>query len=120
MFLTSRQWILMIDGTLREPFFPRNENRTLIDSHFELYQNDESISILTSLDLEESLQQLKYDKINRNTNDEYVPMIEVDYEYFSSIIWPHIKPSECNYHPSLIFTEIFSFIKGSIESLQNE
>ena len=36
----SRQWILMIDGTLSSPFFPRNEDGTLLFSEFE-YREEE-------------------------------------------------------------------------------
>jgi hypothetical protein len=42
---------------------------------------------------------------------------EVTYDIFSNLVWPKIKKDNDNYHPSLIWTEIMSFIKGSYEAL---
>ncbi|XP_021339527.1 TPR and ankyrin repeat-containing protein 1-like, partial [Mizuhopecten yessoensis] len=46
------------------------------------------------------------------------PRREVTYDVFSEEIWPKIcKKFGGKYHPSLVWTEIMSFIKGSFEAL---
>lgn len=46
------------------------------------------------------------------------PRKEVTYEVFAKEVWPCIsKKCSEQYHPSLIWTEIMSFIKGSFEAL---
>lgn len=43
---------------------------------------------------------------------------EVTYEVFADEVWPQIsKKWSTRYHPSLIWMEIMSFIKGSVEAL---
>lgn len=46
------------------------------------------------------------------------PRREVTYKVFAEEVWPLIsKKCSGQYHPSLIWTEIMSFIKGSFEAL---
>eukprot|EP01102_Stenamoeba_stenopodia_P012541 TRINITY_DN3978_c0_g1_i2.p1 TRINITY_DN3978_c0_g1~~TRINITY_DN3978_c0_g1_i2.p1 ORF type:complete len:1649 (-),score=507.99 TRINITY_DN3978_c0_g1_i2:45-4790(-) len=42
---------------------------------------------------------------------------EIGYNYFSEVIWPTIRQDSC-IHPSLVWTEIMSYIKGSVEALE--
>ncbi|KAL4228783.1 TPR and ankyrin repeat-containing protein 1 [Mactra antiquata] len=43
------------------------------------------------------------------------PRREITYIVFVEEIWPKIQKKDCNYHPSLVWMEIMSFIKASKE-----
>lgn len=46
--------------------------------------------------------------------------IEVTYDVFCNSVWPKIRKGFEQYHPSLVWMEIISFIKGSYEALIHE
>lgn len=127
LFLTSREWILMLSSSLKNSFF---NNNSIIEKKFQNYQNDENRTILSSLHFLKSQSTFSSNSMDCHDNNlsqddndhdnSFIPHVEIDYEYFHCIIWPQIKPSGFSHHSSLIFTEIYSFIKGSIESLQTE
>lgn len=57
------------------------------------------------------------DTLNRS-HKKVDPRREVTYKVFAEEVWPLIsKKCSVQYHPSLIWTEIMSFIKGSFEAL---
>ncbi|KAK7480873.1 hypothetical protein BaRGS_00027874 [Batillaria attramentaria] len=102
LFLTSRQLILMLDASLPPPhFFERNEDGSLRV----MIQGDGGDRVAE----EAAADHRPKKKDNRR---------EVTYEIFAHEIWPRIiKKTQVNYHPSLVWTEITSFIKGSFGSL---
>lgn len=121
LFLSSREWVLMLDGTLPEPFFRRRRNGALRDKRFLHHGNDESRTLLLSLrhSLPEE-EDAPEEGDAPASSSKVIPREEVDCEYFVRVIWPRIKPTRgVNLDPSLVFTEIYSFIKGSVESLQS-
>ena len=42
------------------------------------------------------------------------PRIEVTYELFASTLWNRVNKKKLPYHPSLVWMEIISFIKGML------
>ena len=42
------------------------------------------------------------------------PRIEVTYELFASTLWNRVNKKKLPYHPSLVWMEIISFIKGRL------
>ena len=42
------------------------------------------------------------------------PRIEVTYELFASTLWNRVNKKKLSYHPSLVWMEIISFIKGKL------
>jgi hypothetical protein len=39
---------------------------------------------------------------------------------FAADIWPSIKPASSPFNPSLVWSEIVSFIKGSMDSVDRQ
>nr|KAG5695001.1 hypothetical protein BaRGS_024184 [Batillaria attramentaria] len=134
LFLTSRQLILMLDASLPPPhFFERNEDgslRVMIQG----WGADEEIFAFVPLedDSDEEEEEEEYDEDEEGDGGDRVAeeaaadhrpkkkdnRREVTYEIFAHEIWPRIiKKTQVNYHPSLVWTEITSFIKGSFGSL---
>ncbi|XP_046565525.1 TPR and ankyrin repeat-containing protein 1-like isoform X2 [Haliotis rubra] len=127
LFLTSKQLLMMLDGSLGQPyFFERGEDGSLgatvrgweeqgdaLGISLMDQDSDEDFMGMNN-DYDEDVQQqeaaagLRQRKLN--------PRKEVTYEVFASTIWPKIK-KKAKYHPSLVWTEIMSFIKGSFEAL---
>ena len=132
LFVTSRQLLLMLDASLEAPyFFDRAEDGSLKVDIEGWTDGDGLLSILPLLqedsdddsddegDLDFNVNDGGDDNENRNKKHRKVdPRKEMTYELFAETIWPHInKGVGKKYHPSLVWTEIMSFIKGSYEAL---
>ncbi|XP_067665654.1 uncharacterized protein [Haliotis asinina] len=128
LFLTSKQLLMMLDGSLGEPyFFERNKDGSLGVtvrgweeqgdvlgiSLMDQDSDDEDFMGMNNDYDEDVLQQEAAAGLRQRKLD---PRKEVTYEVFASTIWPKIK-KKAKYHPSLVWTEIMSFIKGSWEAL---
>ncbi|KAL3888661.1 hypothetical protein ACJMK2_001026 [Sinanodonta woodiana] len=133
LFLTSRQLLLMLDASIGAPyFFDRKEDGSLKGDIQGWSENDGPLSILPFLnedsdaeedeayddrddDMDDEDQETRVAGMHQNKVD---PRREVTYEVFVDEVWPRIKKKlKVSYHPSLVWTEIMSFIKGSFEAL---
>ena len=133
LFITSRQLLLMLDASLDPPyFFDRTEDGSLKVDIQGWTDGEGPLSILPLLqedsgdeddsdeeeveeNLDEDQENPNQDRQNRRKGD---LRKEMTYELFSESIWPHMnKGVGKKYHPSLVWTEIMSFIKGSYEAL---
>eukprot|EP00794_Sanderia_malayensis_P005798 gene5798-6495_t len=127
LFLDSRDLLFMMDATLPGPsFFERDSNGKTLKPVPGWGESDIHLEILPLFDHEDEFE-------SDNEQDEIlteapsVPSFgrqgsvaakEVTYALFSQEIWPKIdRKFKSSYHPSLIWTEIRSFIKGSVEAL---
>ncbi|CAG5125043.1 unnamed protein product, partial [Candidula unifasciata] len=139
LFLTSRQLLLMLDASVDgDSFFPRNEDLALkvhipgwgtqedIFSAIPLEQDDLLDSDNDDVDYKDKSVNLPkkvkhvHDLGNQPELKAYARR-ECTYEDFAYEVWPKIaKKAEIDCHPSLVWTEIMSFIKGSYESLYTE
>ena len=133
LFVTSRQLLLMLDASLEPPhFFERAEDGSLKVDIQGWTDGDGPLSILPLLqensdeetDSEEEddpdFLQDEEEPANDNSKSRKKkdPRKEMTYELFAETIWPHInKGVGKKYHPSLVWTEVMSFIKGSYEAL---
>ncbi|XP_053388238.1 TPR and ankyrin repeat-containing protein 1-like [Mercenaria mercenaria] len=127
LFLTSRELLCKLDASLGHPFFEREKDGSLKYQVHGWADTAEGFTELNVLD-HESTDEDSDDRINGNVeearrtkgkrkNDTNVRR-EVTYDVFENKIWPKLKGiGNSVYHPSLIWTEIISFIKGSYESL---
>ncbi|WAR27596.1 TRNK1-like protein [Mya arenaria] len=115
MFVTSRQLLLMLDASIGQPyFFDRKEDGSL------------KVDIAGWTDLDGPLSFLPLLHEDSDAEDEAEEYIEEEEEVEEiqsgasgkklKEIWPRIK-KKAIYHPSLVWTEIMSFIKGSFEAL---
>ncbi|XP_059151541.1 TPR and ankyrin repeat-containing protein 1-like [Physella acuta] len=121
LFFTSKQLLLILDASVDgQPFFPRDEKLTPMPGWELLEGNLNTMLAKNVLDA------------TRKTNKESTPnnrrakkikksLKECTYDVFSTEIWPKFdKKKTKKFHPSLVWTEIMSFIKGSYESLSSE
>ncbi|XP_070564892.1 LOW QUALITY PROTEIN: TPR and ankyrin repeat-containing protein 1-like [Ptychodera flava] len=138
MFLTSRQWLLMMDATLPEPYFPRKPDGSLKREVKGWGIDERPLSFIPQLedrdddddededaneaqqaedeDDEETLDMTVKDEQGRQRK-EIDPRKEVTYEVFAYELWSKINKNKVDYHPTLVWMEIKSFIHGSIEAL---
>ena len=127
LFLSSREWLLLLDASLPgEPFFPRDEAGDLLVSVPGWGESDTHLSFLPSLDSDaedfDSDDDFEADKEHEAAADSKIyeggAMREITYSVFVHEIWRQmLKKQNVTYHPSLVWTEIRSFIKGSVETL---
>ena len=136
LFLNSRDWLLMLDASLPgETFFKRADDGTLErkiegwgeeDNHLQFIpafesdeESDEEEDEVTEIEDDNKAPKDK-EKGPREKRD---PRREITYHVFQHEIWPKMKKSskeKVEYHPTLVWTEIRSFIKGSAEALVTE
>ncbi|KAL3888638.1 hypothetical protein ACJMK2_001003 [Sinanodonta woodiana] len=133
LFLTSRQLLLMLDASIGAPyFFDRKEDGSLkVDiqgwSEHDVFLRRSPLSD-EDCDVEEDETYADWDDdMDNNTKEASAakaspkkldPKREVTYKIFVDEVWPQIlKKIKVSYHPSLVWTEIMSFIKGSFEAL---
>ena len=140
LFLTSRQWLLILDGSLPQPFFERLEDGALkckvstwgdIDSLLDTVplieedaSDDEDGRNSDAEDELGDINRLLTESVSATRGTEQA-ITEVTYSYFEACMWRDVKKAsqdkeKCTYHPSLVWTEIKSFIKGSLEALHTE
>ena len=144
LFVNSRDWLLMLDASLPgEPFFKRDEDGNLLrkiegwgeeDNHLQFIPATESDDDRSDNEDEEEEDVSGTGKGNRENREvmgrcrtqgkeERDPRREITYQLFQAEIWPKMKKSskeKIDYHPTLVWTEIRSFIKGSAEALLSE
>lgn len=130
LFITSKQLLLTLDASLGAPyFFARNEDGTLKVEVTGWTDGEGLHSILPLLDIDsddeddtegqfdDAMEEDDEQHQNRR-NNKVDPRKEVTYDVFCEEVWPKISKKFHNkFHPSLIWTEIMSFIKGSFEAL---
>lgn len=133
LFVTSRDLLMLMDSTLEAKSFFQRKNGKLLDKvkNSEQVFNQEDIGLLNDTDDEdsdsedESDNELEDENIDGN-NDRFSgkEMIEVTASLFQAQIWSEISSSLKNLNtkkidPILVWQEIKSFIKGSIEALKS-
>ena len=119
LFLTSKKLWIILDSSLDPPyFFPRNKDGSLKCKILGWSNEDDHLAFLPSLDDDDDDDDsfaLPYEFLTQQSKvaDQRK---EVSYEIFLQL-WPEINKPHSGYHPSLVWTEIISFIKGSFEAL---
>jgi len=134
LFLTQSEFLKMLDGTLAEPFFPRNEDGSLTHDVGSAFHEEEGMLDEMPGDdydddhLSESSDELEH----KITADEHpsqpgargtAKRIEIDFGTFTARIWPILRNSlskneQRNVSAASLFQEIHSYIKGSAEALR--
>ena len=140
LFVNSRDWLLMLDASLPgKTFFNRAEDGSLLrkidgwgeeDSHLQFipatesddesdHEEEDEGAVGTQHGSEETKQKGKETFIKKDKD----PRREITYPVFQFELWPKMKKTskeKVDYHPTLVWTEIRSFIKGSAEALLSE
>ena len=140
LFFNSRDWLLMLDASLPgKTFFNRAEDGSLLrkidgwgeeDSHLQFipatesddesdHEEEDEGGVGTQHGSEETKKKGKETSIKKDKD----PRREITYPVFKLELWPKMKKTskeKVDYHPTLVWTEIRSFIKGSAEALLSE
>ncbi|NXG23123.1 TRNK1 protein, partial [Grallaria varia] len=120
MFVTSKRLLLLLDASMPDPFFPRNEDGSLKriivgwspqeDFVIPNWQDEDDEG---NLEAEQSDDRGAADASSRESD----PWTFVTYDVFSKEIWPKMIKGKSLYNPALVWKEIKSFLKGSFEAL---
>lgn len=140
LFVNSRDWLLMLDASLPgKTFFNRAEDGSLLrkidgwgeeDSHLQFipatesddesdHEEEDEGAVGTQHGSEETKKKGKETSMKKDRD----PRREITYPVFQFELWPKMKKNskeKVDYHPTLVWTEIRSFIKGSAEALLSE
>ncbi len=117
LFLTSKKLLFILDASLPgEKFFPRDENKEFkVDFNFSDYDETK--------DPENLFLEFEEHKGNKTQSNSVKPAAtEVNADYFCNNFWNKL-PDKFRLEtidPLLVWTEIHSFIKGSMEALESE
>ena len=143
-FLTMRQWLFLLDASLpSECFFDRDGNGAMLDRVSTWGDNDGLLKMLEDDwnddddDNDDNEHLINYDEdtdeaktvdvsshlanaVHRTAKfDDDTSRIEITYSYFANNMWSKISRGFSDYDASLVWTEIKSFIKGSVEALNS-
>lgn len=118
LFLTSRQFLLLLDNSLPgKPFFRRNEEGDLL---VHLCNSDYNQNTNPDRLFEDTLD-IDHNEDPRQGKEQ--DWIEVTADFFCTKIWPLLQKrntSRSKMDPLLVWIEIQSFIKGSTGALKSE
>ncbi|KFV47944.1 TPR and ankyrin repeat-containing protein 1, partial [Gavia stellata] len=120
LFVTSKQLLLLLDASMPEPFFPRNEDGSL-KRIIVGWSPQEDLVVPNWQDEDEEGNVEEEHGDDQGTADAYSresdPRTFVTYDVFANEIWPKIIKGKSLYNPALVWKEIKSFLKGSFEAL---
>ncbi|XP_044860938.1 LOW QUALITY PROTEIN: TPR and ankyrin repeat-containing protein 1 [Mauremys mutica] len=120
LYVTSKQLLLLLDASMPDPFFLRNEDgslkRTIVG-----WSTQEDLVIPNWQDEEEEGNaEVEYgedEKAAEAHSRENDPRVFVTYDVFANEMWPKMMKGKNSYNPALVWKEIKSFLKGSFEAL---
>ncbi|NXI89977.1 TRNK1 protein, partial [Psophia crepitans] len=120
LFVTSKQLLLLLDASMPDPFFPRNEDGSLKriivgwspqeDWVVPNWQDEDEEG---NVEAEHNDDEGPADAYSRESD----PRTFVTYDVFANELWPKMIKGKSLYNPALVWKEIKSFLKGSFEAL---
>ena len=129
LFLNARDLYVILDASLPEPyFFPRNEDGSLETRVHHWGEEDNHLSTIPIIDDDDDVEDEDAEDENENTEgdastcEQRQSIVFVSYTTFENLLWSKMckKKKHVDFHPSLVWMEIRSFIKGSYEALHTE
>ena len=133
LFLNARDFYVALDASLPQPyFFPRNEDGSLETRVQDWGEEDNQLSTIPVIDDDEDAaeedaeddtdEEDENQQGDASTSEQKRSMVLVSYSVFETRLWPKMckKKKHVNFHPSLVWMEIRSFIKGSYEALHTK
>ncbi|XP_033917853.1 TPR and ankyrin repeat-containing protein 1 [Melopsittacus undulatus] len=120
LFVTSKQLLLLLDASMPDPFFPRNEDGSL-KRVIVGWSPEEDVVVPNWQDEDEegTVEAERGDEEGAADvySKESDPRTFVTYDVFANDIWPKMIKGKSLYNPALVWKEIKSFLKGSFEAL---
>ncbi|NXK44072.1 TRNK1 protein, partial [Chauna torquata] len=120
LFITSKQLLLLLDASMPDPFFPRNEDGSLKRTIVGWSPQEELVVPNWQDEDEEGNAEAEHgdeegaaDAYSRESD----PRTFLTYDLFANEIWPKMIKGKSLYNPALVWKEIKSFLKGSFEAL---
>ena len=134
LFLNARDLYVMLDASLPEPyFFPRNEDGSLETRVQDWGEEDNQLSTIPIIEDDEDAEDEDAEDDTDEEDEENTEgdvstcaqrrsMLFVSYTTFENLLWSKMckKKRRIDFHPSLVWMEIRSFIKGSYEALHTK
>ncbi|XP_069071086.1 TPR and ankyrin repeat-containing protein 1 isoform X1 [Pleurodeles waltl] len=120
LFATSKQLLLLLDASMPDPFFLRNEDGSLKRNIAGWSTNDELLLPDLLDDDDEGENEGDYeeeDKSSEAISKETDPRVFVTFDVFANELWPKMVKGKSLYNAALVWKEIKSFLKGSFEAL---
>ena len=134
LFVNSRDWLLILDASLPgEPFFRRAQDGSLLRQIEGWGEEDDHLKLIPATDTDEESDEEEGGEPTETSKENEVPVDkrkeqkqqrdprrEITYQVFHGEIWPKMlkcSKEKIEFHPTLVWTEITSFIKGSAEAL---
>ena len=132
LFLNARDFYVILDASLPKPyFFPRHEDGSLGTTVQDWGEEDSQLSTIPIIDDDEDPEDDDADDDTDREDEEETTegdaynyeqrrsMVFVSYTVFENQLWFEMckKKKRIDFHPSLVWMEIRSFIKGSYEAL---
>ncbi|KAJ7371741.1 TPR and ankyrin repeat-containing protein 1 [Desmophyllum pertusum] len=121
LFVNSQNWLMMLDASLPgETFFKRAADGSLRRTIAGWGEEDNHLQFIPATELDDESDNEEDEEMTETAKEERDPRREITYQVFLTEIWPKMKKSskeKIEYHPTLVWTEIRSFIKGSAEAL---
>lgn len=120
LFVTSKQLLLLLDASMPDPFFPRNEDGSL-KRVIVGWSPQEDLVVPNWQDEDEECN-LEAEHCDDGgaahaCSKESDPWTFVTYSVFANEIWPKMIKGKSLYNPALVWKEMKSFLKGSFEAL---
>ncbi|XP_056376348.1 TPR and ankyrin repeat-containing protein 1 isoform X3 [Hyla sarda] len=118
LFITSQQLLILLDASMPDPFFPRNEDGSL-KRNISGWSSLDNIDVLDLLneDYEFEPEPENEEEENDGEQKESDPRVFVTFEVFARALWPKMVKGKSLYNAALVWKEIKSFLKGSFEAL---
>ncbi|XP_038623591.1 TPR and ankyrin repeat-containing protein 1 [Tachyglossus aculeatus] len=118
--LTSKQLLLLLDASLPDPFFLRNEDGSLKRNIVGWSAQEEQV-IPNWQEEDEDWEadgghQEEDGGVDASAGEDD-PRVFVTYEVFAQEMWPKMVRGKHPFNPALVWKEIKSFLKGSFEAL---
>ena len=135
LFLNARDLYFILDASLPKPyFFARNEDGSLETRVQDWGEEDNQLSTIPIIDddedagdedAEDDTDEDEEDQTTKGdalTCEQRRSMVFVSYTIFENLLFSKMckKKKRVDFHPSLVWMEIRSFIKGSYEALHTE
>ncbi|NWR71388.1 TRNK1 protein, partial [Centropus unirufus] len=120
LFVTSKQLLLLLDASMPDPFFPREEDGSLKRSIVGWSPQENFVVPNWQDEDEEDNIEAEHggdEEAGGACSRESDPRTFVTYDVFANEIWPKIIKGKSMYNPALVWKEIKSFLKGSFEAL---
>ena len=127
LFLTQNEFLKMLDGTLANPFWPRNDDGSLVHDVASVFHEEagmldempEEDSIFSDDDHDDAAEAQQKQEQDEDSQTKKDCRRQIDFQAFFDDIWrPQLRAKAQKVSSESLFQEIHSYIKGSSDALR--